>query len=224
MQTRASAMKQLCLLGLAAVIGLMCVNQNPAFARGGHGGHGHRGHPAHHAAGHAAHHGGHNRALAHRHVGAHNHYHAGHHAAWAHHYAHNRHCWGHQGWGYHHGWGYRHGWGWGGWNWYGGGVNVVGPSVVNPGYVNPNVVVVPGSNASLAPTGLYSMLGTISTIRGNAVSIVGEEGNPVTIDATPNTRFVVNSQPSTLADLRPSDRVKVRYDKNLNAMTLVAVR
>jgi hypothetical protein len=46
------------------------------------------------------------------------------------------------------------------------------------------------------------MLGTISTIRGNAVSIVGEEGNPITIDATPSTRIVVNSQPSTLADLR----------------------
>jgi len=98
---------------------------------------------------------------------------------------------------------------------------------VNPGYVapatGPNVVVVPGQDAPALPA-FYSVLGTIGTVRGNAVSVIPEEGPPITIAATPNTTIVLNSQQSTLADLRPSDRVKVRYDKNLNAMTLVAVR
>jgi hypothetical protein len=174
---------------------------------------------------------------AHRHFGLHNRNHAGHHAAWTHHYANHWHGWGyHHGWGYNHGWGNHRGWGWGGWNWYGGGVNVVGPSVVNPGYVGPaagpNVVFVPGSNANApfppggAPggQGFFSVLGTISGIKGNAVSVAPEEGDPVTIDTTPNTTIVLNSQQSTLADLQPSDRVKARYDKDLQAMTLVAVR
>jgi hypothetical protein len=115
-------------------------------------------------------------------------------------------------------------------------VNVVGPSVVNPGYVGPsggpNVVVVPGSNvnAPLPPggppgnQGFVSVLGTINAIKGNAVSIAPEEGDPITIDTTRNTTIVLNSQQSTLADLHPSDRVKARYDSGLNAMTLVAVR
>jgi len=167
---------------------------------------------------------------------------AGHHAAWSHHYAHYGHGWGYHhgwgynpGWGYNHGWGYHHGWGWGGWNWYGGGVNVVGPSVVNPGYVGPsgpNVVVVPGSNVNgplppggpPASQGFFSVLGTISAINGNAVSVAPEEGDPITIATTPNTTVVLNSQPSSLADLRPSDRVKARYDSALKALTLVAGR
>lgn len=114
-------------------------------------------------------------------------------------------------------------------------MNVVGPSVVNPGYVapsGPNVVVVPGSNlnAPLPPggppanQGFFSVLGTIDRINGNAVSVAPEEGDPVTIDTTPNTTVVLNSQPSSLADLKPSDRVKARYDSDLKAMTLVAVR
>jgi hypothetical protein len=241
-------MKRLHLLGLAAVIALMPVDRIPAFARGGHGGHGHGGHRSHGHGGHGHRghaHGGHartaarsghhrgvrNHGLAHRHVGLHNRNYAGHHAAWSHHYANHRHGWGYNhSWGYNHGWGYHHGWGWGGgWNWYGGGVNVVGPSVVNPGYVGPNVVVAPGSNVNASllpggPQGFFSVLGTISAIRGNVVSVAPEEGAPVTIDTTPNTTIVLNSQPSTLADLRPSDRVKARYDKELNAMTLVAVR
>jgi hypothetical protein len=243
-------MKRLCLLGLAAVIASMQVDQIPAFARGGHGGHGHGGHRSHghgghghrgHAhAGHArtAHHAGHTRgvrhhAAAHRHVGPHNRHHAGHHAAWSHHYANHWHNWGyHHGWGYNHGWANHHAWGWGGWNWYGGGVNVVGPSVVNPGYIaapaGPNVVVVPGSNVNgpLPPggQGFFSVLGTISTIKGNTVSVAPEDGDPVTIDTTPDTTVVLNSQQSSLADLQPSDRVKARYDKDLKAMTLVAVR
>jgi hypothetical protein len=104
---------------------------------------------------------------------------------------------------------------------------VVGPSVVNPGYVGPatgsNVVVVPGQNVP-SPVPFYSVLGTIGTIRGNAISVIPENGNPITVDATPNTTIVLNSQQATLADLRPSDRVKVRYDSNQNAMTLVAMR
>jgi hypothetical protein len=94
---------------------------------------------------------------------------------------------------------------------------------VNPGYVGPSTVVVPGQNAP-APQAFYSVLGTIGTIRGNAISVIPEEGPPITIDATPSTTVVLNSQQSTLADLRPSDRVKARYDKDLNALTLVALR
>lgn len=231
-------MRHLCVLGLAAVIGLTCAGQNLALARGGHGGHGggHRSHShgghghhphahahgghAHHAA-HPGHHVVHHHGVAHRHVGPHNAHHVAHHGAWAHHYAHNRHGWNyhnHYGWG-HHGWGYRTGWGWGGWNWYGGGTNYVGPSYVNR-YAGSNVVV---QNSTPAPI-LYSALGTIGTIRGNAVSIIPEEGSPITINATPNTTIVLNSQQSTLANLVPGDRVKVRYTPNLNAMTLVALR
>jgi len=104
-------------------------------------------------------------------------------------------------------------------------VNVVGPSVVNPGYVGPNVVVVPGSNGGPRRNlGFYSVLGTISAIKGKALSVAPEEGDPVTIDTTPDTKIVLNSKQSTLADLQPSDRVKARYDSGLNAMTLVAVR
>jgi hypothetical protein len=242
-------MKRLYLLGLAAAVALMPVDQIPAFAKGGHGhgghrshgqgGHGHRGH-AHGGHAHKAAHSGHarsrrNHALAHRHSGVHNRNFAGHHAAWSHHYANHRHSWGnHHAWGYNHGRGYHHGWGWGGggWNWYGGGVNVVGPSVVNPGYVGPsgpNVVVVPGSNVNapggpLGGQGFFSVLGTISAIKGNTVSVAPEEGDPVTIDTTRDTTIVLNSQQSSLADLQPSDRVKARYDKDLNAMTVVAVR
>jgi hypothetical protein len=94
---------------------------------------------------------------------------------------------------------------------------------VNPGYVGSSTVVVPGQNAP-ASQAFYSVLGTIGTIRGNAISVIPEEGAPITVDATQGTTIVLNSQQSTLADLRPSDRVKVRYDQNLNAMTLVAVR
>jgi hypothetical protein len=90
---------------------------------------------------------------------------------------------------------------------------------VNPAYVGSTV----GANVVQGPA-FYSMLGTIGTIRGNAVSVIPEEGSPITINTTPNTTIVLNSQQSTLANLRPSDRVKVRYDQNLKAMTLVAVR
>jgi hypothetical protein len=108
------------------------------------------------------------------------------------------------------------------------GPGVVGSTVVNPGYVppaGPNVVVVPGSNPLSTPgQGFFSVLGTIGTIKGNAVSVIPEDGDPITIDATPNTTVVLNSEQSSLADLQPSDRVKARYDKDLNAITLVALR
>jgi hypothetical protein len=102
-------------------------------------------------------------------------------------------------------------------------VNVTGPTVVNPGYVNPGMVVVPGSNAAL-PLGFSSLLGTIRAINGNAVTVASADGDPLTIQTTPNTKVVLNSRPSTLEDLLPSDRVKVRYDKSMKAQTLVAVR
>jgi hypothetical protein len=102
-------------------------------------------------------------------------------------------------------------------------VNVAGPTVVNPGYVNPGMVVVPGSNAAL-PLGFSSLLGTIRAINGNAVTVASADGDPLTIQTTPNTKVVLNSRPSTLEDLLPSDRVKVRYDKSMKAQTLVAVR
>ncbi len=147
-----------------------------------------------------------------------------HHGAWTHHYAHNRHGWNHHnhyhyGWG-HHGWGYNTGWGWGGWNWYGGGANYVGPSYVNRTYTSPVVV---QNSLTPAPV-LYSALGTIGTIRGNVVSIIPEEGSPIALTATPNTTIVLNSQQATLANLVPGDRVKVRYNQSLDAMTLVALR
>jgi hypothetical protein len=238
-------MRLLHLLGLAAVIGLAQAAQNPALARGGHGGHGHGGHRSHGHGGHG-HHGGAHTAHAHHsgahgahtgarrggafahHHGVHTGHYAGYHSAWAHHYANHWHNWG-----YHNGWGYHHGWGWGnGWNWYGGGVNVgpsyVGPNYVNPGYVGPPgvVVVPPGTNAPVAPgnVGFNSLLGTIRTINGPAISVATEDGDPITIDATPSTTIVLNSRQATLADLQPSDRVKVRYDNDLKALTLVAMR
>jgi len=102
-------------------------------------------------------------------------------------------------------------------------VNVVNPGYVNPGYVNPGVVVVPGSTPTV-PLGFSALLGTIRAINGNAVTVVSADGDPQTIQTTPNTKVVLNSRPSTLGDLLPSDRVKVRYDKAMNAQTLVAVR
>ncbi len=74
------------------------------------------------------------------------------------------------------------------------------------------------------PSPFYSMVGTIGTIRGSAVSVIPEEGSPITINAMPSTTIVLNSQQSALANLVPGDRVKVRYNHNLNAMTLVAIR
>src|ERR1700733_4496444 len=211
-------MRYLHLVGLAVVIGL--VAQAPAFARGGHGGHSHGGHRSHghgghghhahahgahshHAAAHGAHHGARRGwAFAH-HRGIHNRHYAGHHAAWAHHYAHHWHNWGgHAGWGYHHGWGYNHGWGWGGggWNWYGGGVNVVGPTYVDPGYVapatGPGVVVVPPATAQIPA--FISIVGTIRTINGPAISVATEDGDPITVDTTPTTTIVLNSRQATL--------------------------
>jgi hypothetical protein len=85
------------------------------------------------------------------------------------------------------------------------------------------MVVVPGSNAAL-PLGFSSLLGTIRAINGNAVTVASADGDPLTIQTTPNTKVVLNSRPSTLEDLLPSDRVKVRYDKSMKAQTLVAVR
>ncbi|HXY33153.1 MAG TPA: hypothetical protein VEI07_02935 [Planctomycetaceae bacterium] len=221
-------------LGLAAAIGLIQATQMPAFAKGGHGGHGHGGHShghgghGHHGHGHTAHahhsgHGGHHGSRRAHHHGIHSGHHAGHHAAWAHHYGHHHHGWAyHHGW--HSGWG-NHGWGWGGgWNWWGGGVNVDGPTYVDPGYVGPNVVVAPQTLPPAGPQGFFSVVGTIRRINGNAVSVAPVDGDLITIDATPGTTVVLNSQQSTLADLRPSDRVKARYDANNQALTLVAVR
>ncbi len=102
-------------------------------------------------------------------------------------------------------------------------MNVTGPTVVNPGYVNPGAVVVPGSNPAL-PLGFSSLLGTIRAINGSAVTVVPVDGDPLTIQTTPGTKVVLNSRPSTLEDLLPSDRIKVRYDKAMKAQTLVAVR
>ncbi len=225
------------------VIGLVLAVPSAAFARGGHGGHGGHGHAAHRSHGHGGHgHSGHthathtryannhanhaahrgarrNHAFAHNH-GVHNRHFAGHHAAWSHHYAHHNHTWG-----YHHGWGYRNGWGWGGgWNWWGGdGVNVVNPGYVAPGGVvvapqSPTTVIAPGN------PGFFSVVGTIRAIRGNVVAVAPVDGAPVAVDTTPNTTIVLNSEQSTLADLRPTDRVKVRYDQNNQAITLVALR
>lgn len=117
------------------------------------------------------------------------------------------------------------GWGWGGWNWYGGGV--VGPSYVDTGYVGPNVTVQNPAllpNASAGVVGFSSLVGTIRTINGNALSVASADGDPVTIQTTPDTKIVLNSKQATVADLQPQDRVKVRYDKDNQAMTLVAVR
>ncbi len=133
----------------------------------------------------------------------------------------------HHGWGHHYGWDHHHGWGWGwgGWNWYGGGV--VGPSYVDNGYVGPNVNVV---NPPLPPNGpaggvgFFSLVGTIRSIKGTAIAVASEDGDPVTIATTPDTKIVLNSRQATLADLQPQDRVKVRYDDALHAMTLVAIR
>lgn len=213
-------MRPLHVLGFVVVIGWMLADREPLFAKGGHGGHGHGGHHhshghgghghhghskhahAHHTAAHGSHrHGGH--AFAHHH-GVHNRHHPRHHAAWSHHYANHHHGWGHHyGWGYHHG----YGWGWNGWNWYGGGV--VGPSYVDNGYVAPNVspnVVV--QNPPVGATGFLSLVGTIRSIRGTAIAVASEDGDPVMIDATPDTKIVLNSRQATLTDLRPEDRVK----------------
>lgn len=226
-------------LGLALLIALMA-NRSPAFAKGGHGGghghgghhshghggHGHHGHAhahahAHHTAAHTNNHHGRNHAFAHHHA-VHNQHHPRHHAAWNHHYANHHHGWGHHyGWDHHHGWG----WGWGGWNWYGGGT--VGPSYVDNGYVGPNVNVVNPAlppNGSAGGVGLFSVVGTIRSIRGTAIAVASEEGDPVTVDTTADTKIVLNSRQATLADLQPQDRVKVRYDETQHAMTLVAVR
>jgi hypothetical protein len=83
-------------------------------------------------------------------------------------------------------------------------------------------------NPALPPAGpavgFFSLVGSIRTIRGSAVSVASEDGTPITIAATPDTKIVLNSKPATLADLQPQDRVKVRYDKDNQALTLVAVR
>ena len=100
-------------------------------------------------------------------------------------------------------------------------MNVVGPTYVDPGYVGPTVV--PGATVPLGP-GFFSIVGTIQAINGNVVAVAPVDGDPISINMTPNTTIVLNSQPSTLADLRPSDRVKVRYDNADQALTLVAVR
>jgi hypothetical protein len=229
-------MRPLRWLGLALVIALILAAHEPTLAKGGHGGHGHGGHHSHghgghghhghakhghthHATAHSGHHHAHNHAFAHHHA-VHNVHHPRHHAAWNHHYAHH-----HHGWGHHYGWDHHHGWGWGGWNWYGGGA--VGPSYVDNGYVGPNVNLV---NPALPPNGpaggvgLFSLVGTIRSIKGAAIAVASEDGDPVTIDATPDTKIVLNSRQATLADLQPQDRVKVRYDEAQHAMTLVAVR
>jgi hypothetical protein len=103
---------------------------------------------------------------------------------------------------------------------------VVGPSYVNNGYVAPNVIV---QNPAVSPNayagaGFVSLVGTIRSINGTAIAVASQDGDPVTIDTTPDTKIVLNSRQALLADLRPQDRVKVRYDSSLHAMTLVAVR
>lgn len=95
---------------------------------------------------------------------------------------------------------------------------MAGPSVVNR-YFAPAA-----STTVVQPPSFYSMVGTIGAIRGNAVSVIPAEGSPITIATTPSTTIVLDSQQATLANLQPSDQVKVRYDQNLNAMTLVAIR
>jgi hypothetical protein len=84
------------------------------------------------------------------------------------------------------------------------------------------VVVVPPATTPLPA--FSSIVGTIRTINGPAVSVATEDGDPITVDATPNTTVVLNSRQADLADLQPSDRVKVRYDQNLKALTVVALR
>ena len=102
---------------------------------------------------------------------------------------------------------------------------MVGPSYVDGSYVAPNVTV---QNPALLPdgpaVGFFSLVGTIRTIKGSAVSVASEDGTPITIATTPETKIVLNSKQATLADLQPQDRVKVRYDKDNQALTLVAVR
>jgi hypothetical protein len=102
---------------------------------------------------------------------------------------------------------------------------VVGPGYVDGSYVGPNVTI---QNPPLSPAGpavgFYSLVGSIRTIKGGAVSVASEDGIPITIATTPDTKIVLNSKPATLADLQPEDRVKVRYDNDNQALTLVAVR
>ena len=69
-----------------------------------------------------------------------------------------------------------------------------------------------------------SVLGTISAINGNAITIVRESGSAVTVNLVPDTSIMVNSGQATLADLQQSDRAKVNYDASGNALSLVALR
>ena len=105
-------------------------------------------------------------------------------------------------------------------------MNVVGPTYVDPGYVapatGPGVVVVPPATTPIPA--FSSIVGTIRTINGPAISVATEDGDPITVDTTPATTIVLNSRQATLADLQTSDRVKVRYDQNQKALTLVALR
>ena len=69
-----------------------------------------------------------------------------------------------------------------------------------------------------------SVLGTISAINGNAITIVRGSGSAVTVNLIPDTAITVNSGPATLAELQRSDRAKVSYDASGNAISLVALR
>jgi hypothetical protein len=98
---------------------------------------------------------------------------------------------------------------------------VVGPTYVDNGSVAPNVVV---QNPAVGGVGWLSLVGTIRSIRGSSIAVASADANPVSLQITGDTKIVLNSQQATLADLRPEDRVKVRYDGDQHAMTLVAVR
>ncbi len=98
---------------------------------------------------------------------------------------------------------------------------------VNPGYVGPatgpGVVVVPPVTTQMPA--FSSIAGTIRTINGPAVSVVTEEGDPITVDATPNTTVVlvtVNRRRWPICDRRIA-RVKALRPEP-EALTLVALR
>jgi hypothetical protein len=194
-----------------------------AMAKGSHGGHSHAKHRgAHHTAHHASrgakgHH--HARASARHHALARRHganrsaYARRHGRGWSH-YAAYRHP--------HRYYNHRYA-GWSRWNGYyngttyvGGGTTVVGgPTVVR----RPGLVVGTG-----IPRGYYSVLGTISAVNGNAVTITRGTGAAVTVNLAPGMPVTLNSGSATAADLLPADRAKVRYDSAGNVVSLVALR
>jgi hypothetical protein len=200
-----------------------------AMAKGGHGGGHHGAHKGGHG-GHGGHRGGHHHAArpgarGGRHAFAHHHRATGHRAPGRRgfgrrHYAVHRHP--------HRYYGHRYA-GWHRYYNYGGTYNststVVGvPTVVPDPVVGGPVIAAPLVAGPRIRLGYRAVLGTISVINGNALTIVRGDGEPTTVSVTSGTTIILNGAQAAMVDLRQTDRAKVTYDAAGNAVSLVVLR